>query len=120
MICLQILNVIDPKLHASVAYIDTAQAMWENLNKRYAIANAPKIHQLKANLASCKQEELEVVEFYNELMEMLSELENYAKIPHCTCGKCECGTGSKVLKMVDEEKTHQFLMGLNDESFSTV
>ena len=33
MICSWIINVIDPKLHASIAYIETAAAMWENLRK---------------------------------------------------------------------------------------
>jgi len=63
---------------------------------------------------------LEVVEFYSKLMGMWNELENYVKIPHCTCGKCECNIGSKIAKMADEEKTHQFLMGLNDEAFATM
>lgn len=53
-------------------------------------------------------------------MGMWSELENYAKIPHCTCGKCEGGVRDKIVKMIEEEKTHQFLMGLSDESFSGV
>lgn len=51
---------------------------------------------------------------------MWSELENHVKIPHCTCEKCECGIRSKIVKMVDEEKTHQFLMGLKDETFATI
>ena len=38
--------------------------MWENLRKRYAVANTPKIHQLKAEIAACQQGGLEVVEFY--------------------------------------------------------
>jgi len=90
------------------------------MSKRYAIANTPEVHQLKTELASCKQDSLEVVEFWNKLMGFWSELDNYTKIPHCTCGKCECKIGDKIMKMVDEGKAHQFLMGLKDESFSTM
>jgi len=54
MICSWIVNVIDPKLHTSVAYTETAQDMWENLKRRYAVANSPKIHRLRTDLASCK------------------------------------------------------------------
>jgi len=43
-----------------------AQAMWENLSKRYAIANTLKFHQLKTDLVSCTQGGLEVVEFYSK------------------------------------------------------
>ena len=83
-------------------------------------SQTPKIHQLKTDLAACKQGSLEVVEFYLKLMGMWSELENYAKVPQCTSGKCECEIGSSIAKMAQDEKTHQFLMGLNDEAFSTI
>ena len=114
------MNVIAPKLHTSIAYVKTACEMWENLRKRYAMANAPKIHQLKTNLASCKQGGLEVMEFYSKLMGMWSELENHVKMPQRTRRKCECRIGNKVIKMMNEEKTHQFLMGLNDETSPTI
>jgi len=52
------------------AYVQTAQAIWEILRKRYAIANEPKIYQLKTHLAACKQGGLEVVEFYSKIMGM--------------------------------------------------
>jgi len=33
MVTSWILNVIDPKLHASITYVDSAQSMWENIQK---------------------------------------------------------------------------------------
>ena len=84
------------------------------------MANVPKIHQLKTELASCTQGSLEIVEFYSKLIGMCSELENHVKIPQCTCEQCECGIRNKVIKMMNEEKTHQFLMGLKDETFSMI
>ena len=51
-----------------MAYAEMAQALWKNLSKGYAIANTPKIQQLKIDLASCKQGGSEVVEFYYKLM----------------------------------------------------
>ena len=94
--------------------------MWENLRKRYAVANTPKIHQLKTDIVACKQEGLDVVEFYSKLIGMWSELRNYIKILKCNCGKCECNVGSKVVKKVEEEQTHQFLIGLGDETYADV
>ena len=44
-------------------------------------------------------------------------MENYVKIPHCICGKYDCGARDKVVKMVKEEKAHEVLMGLNDNSY---
>jgi len=51
---------------------------------------------------------------------MWSELDNYTKVPHCTCGKCECELNKTITNMVEEQRTHQFLMDLNDESFLTI
>ena len=70
MICSWIINTIDPKLHTSIAYVETTAVMWENLRKRYAVANTPKIHQFTTNIAACKQEGLYVAEFYSKLMGM--------------------------------------------------
>jgi len=69
--------------------------MWENLSKKYVIANSSKINQLKIDLMPCEQGGLEVIEFYNKLTTMQSELKIYVKAPHCTCGKCKCGVGIK-------------------------
>ena len=44
MITSWIMNIIDLKLHPSVAYVDTAQKLLENIRKRYSISNVPRIH----------------------------------------------------------------------------
>jgi len=75
MICTWILNVIELKLRSSIAYVGAAKLMWSNLRRRYAVASAPKIHQLKASLAYCKQGGMNVVEFYSKVMSLCSELE---------------------------------------------
>ena len=76
MVTSWILNVIDPNLHASIAYADSAQSMWENIKKRYAILNVPKVHQLKSVIVSCKQVTLSVVEFFSKLMGLWNKLDN--------------------------------------------
>jgi len=38
----------------------------------------------------------------------------------CTCSRCECGVSSKILAMYEVDKAHQFLMGLNDDLYSTL
>jgi len=55
LVCSWIINVIDPKLHASVAYPETMKVMRGDLKRRYVVANAPKISQLKSEIAACKQ-----------------------------------------------------------------
>ena len=38
----------------------------------------------------------------------------------CTCKGCNCGAATKIIQMYEEDKSHQFLMGLNDEEFSQI
>ena len=84
------------------------------------MANVPKIHKLKANIADCKQGGLDVVEFYSKLSNLWSELEYLVKMPYCTCSGCKCEAGSKMAKKLEDERAHQFLMGLNDKSYSHI
>jgi len=99
--------------------------MWEDLQKRYGVANAPKVYQLKANLAERRQGGMTVVEFYSKLRGLWSELDNHVKIPTCrcngcTCKGCECNLPSKITQMFEAEKTYQFLLGLNDDLYSHI
>jgi len=72
----------------------------------------PRIHQLEAKTASCKQERQDLVELFSKLMGLWNELDNYIKILTCLCGAAE-----KMLKMIKDDKVHQFLTGLDDESY---
>ena len=108
MICSWILNVIDPKLRTSTAYVDNVELMWKNMKKWYVVSNALKIHQLKTELVECKQGGLEVVEFYSKIMGLWSELENQVRFPRYSCGKCECKIGEELTKMWKRRKLINF------------
>ena len=115
MVISWILNVLDPKMHASVAYVDSAHKMWENIHKPYSVSNVPRIHQLKAEIASSKQGNMDVVDFFSKLMSLWIELDNYVKRPMCTCKATE-----EFMKLIADDKAHQFLMGLDDDLYSTI
>ena len=103
-----------------IIYSDTAKIMWDDLKKQYAMANTLKIHQLKANIANCKQGDLDAGDFYSKLVNLWNELSNLVKEPICTCKKCDCGAASKIMAIYEEDKAHQFMMGLNDDLYSTI
>ena len=115
MIVSWIMNFIDPKLHKSVAYVDSTQKLWGNIQKRYAVPKIPKIHMLKAEIASCKQNKQDIVDFFSKLVGLWNELDGYIKILARTCG-----AAAKITKLLEEDKVHQFLMGLDDEPYSVM
>ena len=91
--------------------------MWDTLKKRHAIANAPKIHQFKMNIANCKQGGPSVIEFYSKMTNLWAKLVNHDKVPYCACCGCKCRATNKIVEKHEEEKAHQFFMGQNDDSY---
>ena len=125
MVCSWLLNVVERKLRPSIAYAETAKTMWEDLKKRYGVASAPKIYQLKASISECRQGAISVVEFYSKLRGLWSKLDNHVKIPKCsyngcTCQGCRCNVGPRIVAMFEVEKSYQFLLGLNDDLYSQI
>ena len=45
---------------------------------------------------------------------------DYDQIPICSCGKCECDIGSILAKKREEERVHQFLLGLDESLYGAV
>ena len=50
----------------------------------------------------------------------MNELNNHVKVPFHTFKGCKCEAAPKIVKMYGEDKSHQFLMGLNDDQFSHI
>ncbi|XP_074284160.1 uncharacterized protein LOC141608714 [Silene latifolia] len=103
-------NVIDIKLHPSIAFEQTVSEVWAELKSRYSAGNAPRVHQLKGDLT-----ELSVLEYYTKLKTIWDEIANYSKVPNCTCG-----AAVEIAKEREEEKVHQFFMGLDNKLYGHV
>jgi len=76
---------MDSRLHQPVAYVDRVQQLWKNIKKMCDVPNIPVIHKLNAQIASCKQNKQDVVDFFSRLMGLCTELDNSIKIPPCKC-----------------------------------
>ncbi|KAJ1386322.1 Retrotransposon gag domain [Sesbania bispinosa] len=115
-----ILNAIEPTLCSTVTYAENAKELWEDIRDRFSVVNGPRIQQLKAELANCKQQGMTMVSYYGKLKTLWDELTNYEQIPRCLCGGCKCDIASKLEKRREEERVNQFLMGLDDVKYGTV
>ncbi|XP_074298685.1 uncharacterized protein LOC141629609 [Silene latifolia] len=106
-------NAIEIRLYSSITFSGTVPEIWKELKERFAVGNAPRVHQLKAELHGCKQgKEQTVIDYYTRLKSIWDELNNYSKIPTCTYG-----AATFFNKEREEEKVHQFLMGLDTEKY---
>lgn len=115
-----ILNTVEPTLRTTVSYLETAKELWDDIEERFSVVNGPRIQQLKSDLAHCKQGSLSMVAYYGKLKALWDDLANYEQVLICTCKGCTCGIQAKLEKRREEEKSHTFLMGLDDELYGTV
>ncbi|XP_012830557.1 PREDICTED: uncharacterized protein LOC105951653 [Erythranthe guttata] len=120
MLVAWIFNTIEPSLRSTITYVETVKELWEDLRQRFSIGNGPRVHQLKADLAVCKQRGQTVVAYYGRLKMMWDELVNYDPIPTCRCNGCKYDISVTLERKREEERVHQFLMGLDDMVYGTV
>ncbi|KAK3017878.1 hypothetical protein RJ639_004174 [Escallonia herrerae] len=113
-------NTIEPTLRSTISHVEVAQDLWTDIKERFLVINGPRIQQLKTKLADCKQKGLTIVNYYGKLKMIWDELANFEQMPTCKCGKCTCDLGSVLEKKREEEKVHQFLMGLDETIYGTV
>ena len=106
---------ISPTIRSTVTFTADAFKMWSDLKRRFSVGNTVRVHQLKADLAACKQDGSSVLEYFGRLSLKWEELLNYKPLPNCTCGAAE-----KIALDYEEEKVHMFLMGLDDARFGNV
>ncbi|VFQ93390.1 unnamed protein product [Cuscuta campestris] len=107
-------------LRNSITQVEVAADLWNDIKARFSVANGPGIHQLKKELANTKQNGQEIVKHYGKLKTIWDELYDMLKVPTCKCGGCKCGLTALLEKQRDEEKVHQFLMGLDNEGYGSL
>ncbi|KAJ0008171.1 hypothetical protein Pint_29123 [Pistacia integerrima] len=88
--------------------------------QRFSIGNGPRVQQLRSDLANCKQDGHAVITYYGRLKALWDELNNYDQILVCTCTGCKCNLTTELERKREEERVHQFLMGLDEEGYGTV
>ncbi|XP_074299746.1 uncharacterized protein LOC141630902 [Silene latifolia] len=109
-------NVIEEELQPSITFSGTVSEIWKELRERFASGNAPRVHQLKGDIIDCKQAKNQsVVNYYTQLKAIWDELASYSKVPTCTCG-----AAAAMNKEREEEKVHQFLMGLDSSLYGNL
>ncbi|XP_056848842.1 uncharacterized protein LOC130498986 [Raphanus sativus] len=87
----------------------------DNLKKRFEVGNKVRIHQLMEQLASCRQNGQAVIDYYGRLAVMWEELQTYRPPPACSCS-----AAAVYEKEREDERVHQFIMGLDESRFGNV
>lgn len=63
-----IMNTISPEVKGTLSKYRDAKRLWDSLKSRFAMANGPRIQQLKMSLARCEQSKtMTVASYYGQL-----------------------------------------------------
>lgn len=94
--------------------------LWSEIKDRFSEGNGPRIQEIKAELANCRQGGMTIIDYYGKLQMLWEDMLNYDKTQVCTCGNCTCNLGAKLEKKKEEDKIHQFLLGLDEAVYGGV
>lgn len=101
---------IDENIAASMTHIDDYHELWTHIQKRFGVKNGQRVQRLKTELANCRQKGVVIEAYFGKLSQLWSNLADYQKAK----------TMEEVRKEREEDKLHQFLMGLDETLYGGV
>ncbi|XP_069145864.1 uncharacterized protein [Solanum lycopersicum] len=104
-----IFNRADETIQPSIVAHKITHELWTDITAKYGGTNSPRSWQLKSDLQMLRQRGQYVVSYYNQFITIWNQL--YGSIDP-TCG-CICPVAARMR----QEKTHAFLLGLDDAQF---
>ena len=114
MLVAWIYNTLDASVRSTVRFPDNVKTLWDDLQARYSLGNGPRILELKAQIADCRQNGRSVATYYGELRKLQDVLGSYQQLPPCTCS-----ASAAYIKLQDSELLHQFCIGLDNKKFGS-
>nr|XP_009799155.1 PREDICTED: uncharacterized protein LOC104245267 [Nicotiana sylvestris] len=109
MVVAWILNNLDREIRETVMYTESAERLWNEIEKRFGQASSIKIYHIRKEISSVSQGTFSISSYFNRIKKLWDELSFSISYPDCVCGCKE-----KFQKLDEDQKIHQFLMGLNE------
>lgn len=104
-------NSLSPDIAETVQYSETIESIWKQLNNRYGTVSGTKVFEIKRELSSTYHGSLDIASYLNKLKKLWDEPE-IMRTSHASA--CACAAKKGLQKEKEEDKVHQFLMGLNE------
>lgn len=101
---------VAPDLSSSLSHHEIAFDLWTHIQKRFSVKNGQRVQRLKTELANCQQKGSAVEAYYGKLTKLWTSLADFQRAK----------TVEEIAKEREEDKLHQFLMGLDESLFGAV
>nr|KYP36052.1 Retrovirus-related Pol polyprotein from transposon TNT 1-94 [Cajanus cajan] len=120
MVVSWIVHSVSPSIRQSILWMDNAHDIWKDLKSRFSQGDLLRIYELQQDVASIKQGDKSISDYFTQLRVIWDELESYRPDPVCVCkSKCKCDALISVIERKKQDCVMQFLRGLNDQ-YNTV
>ncbi|XP_071697670.1 uncharacterized protein [Rutidosis leptorrhynchoides] len=120
MVISWIMSSVSESIVKSIMFVDTASAIWKQLEKMFALSNGSRKYKLHEDTYSCDQNGISVSENYTKMKCIWEEIDSMSELPRVTNVTPEITNFLNALKkQKEEEHLFQFLNGL-DEQFSAL
>ncbi|KAJ4724514.1 Retrovirus-related Pol polyprotein from transposon TNT 1-94 [Melia azedarach] len=119
MLVAWLMNTIESSIRSTLTYYEDAREMWMVLKGRFCVVNGTRICQLKSSLTDYKQGKTEfVASYFGRISKIWDDLATYVKLPTCSCDGCSCGgctygLAAQYQKLLQEDRLHWFLVGVD-------
>ncbi|CAH9147460.1 unnamed protein product [Cuscuta epithymum] len=100
--------------------MDDVHDLWDDLKARFAVGDSMRIYELKDMIRGCRQNGDSISAYYGRLKTLWDEYDEYRVAPKCACSRCTCDLAKQFAKQIENEKGHDFLLGLDTEIFGTL
>ena len=106
-------KTIEPKIRSTISTREIAKDLWDIIKKRFSIKSGVRLQQLRNSLATCKQNDSSVDDYFGRLTKIWDGISECMESKRCECGKCECNLNAAHDKEKETLKIHDFLSVLD-------
>ncbi|CAL1387301.1 unnamed protein product [Linum trigynum] len=117
MVLSWIQQTVDHGIKKTIMSSKLASEAWASLKARYGQDDMIRVDELIESISTLKQGNQTVTEYYDNLIALQDELDNYQAIDICRCtttSHVDCAMMNVVVGYRDANSVIQFLHGLND------
>ncbi|XP_062114407.1 uncharacterized protein LOC133825492 [Humulus lupulus] len=101
------LHAITPDIADSIMYMESASAIWDELQERFHQKNAPRIFEAKRCMQILTQGSNDVTTYYTRKKALWDQIQEYRPTPVCTCGEMKT-----LLAYQEGDRVLEFMVGL--------
>lgn len=97
-------------IRQNILWMDNVVDIWKDLKSRYSQGDLLHISNLQQELASIKQSDTTIIEYFIKLRVMWDELDSYRPDLVCTCEtRCSCDAFVTMIQRKTQDQVMQFL-----------